>query len=272
MLYIIAVHQMKKSTYFSRFFVAERMYMPNVGMDILQKLSSDSQFVIIATGKYVGEGFDFPRLDTLFLAMPIAWKGKVAQYAGRLHRLYDGKNEVLIYDYVDVHIPVLDRMYHKRVKGYAAIGYKTKAMEQNIQKTSIIYDGKSFLPIFSNDIMSASKNIIIVSPYMRKNRLTQMVGLLSKAVINGVKIIVCTRPPEDFKELDCETLIQNAEYLKNANIQVMFKSNIHQKFTIIDENVVWYGSVNFLSFGSSEESIMRLESYDIAGELLDILK
>lgn len=240
-------------------------------MNTLQELPSNSQFVIIATGKYVGEGFDFPRLDTLFLAMPIAWKGKVAQYAGRLHRLYDGKNEVLIYDYVDVHIPVLERMYHKRVKGYAAIGYNTKALEQDIQKTSIIYDGKSFLSVFSNDIMTASKNVVIVSPYMRKNRLTQMVGLLSKAVINGVKIIVYTRPPEDFKESDYETVIQNTEYLSNANVEVMYKANIHQKFTIIDEKIVWYGSVNFLSFGSSEESIMRLESYDIAGELFCVL-
>lgn len=203
--------------------------------------------------------------------MPIAWKGKVAQYAGRLHRLYEEKNEVLIYDYVDVHIPVLERMYHKRVKGYAAIGYKTKSMEQDIQKTSIIYDGRSFLPVFSSDVTAALKSVFIISPYMRKNRLTQMVRLLSKAVINGVKITVYTRPPVNFKETDRDAVIQNTEYLRNANVEVVYKSNIHQKFTIIDENIIWYGSVNFLSFGSSEESIMRLESFDIAGELLNIL-
>ena len=240
-------------------------------MEKLQILEAGSSFVIIATGKYVGEGFDFPRLDTLFLAMPIAWKGKVAQYAGRLHRLYAGKEEVLIYDYVDVHIPVLERMYHKRIKGYAAIGYKTRADAQNVQKINIIHDGKSFLSVFDNDIVSAKKSIIIVSPYMRKGRLTQMVKILSKAVINKTSITVYTRPPEDFKEMEQLSVKQNTEYLREANIHVEYKSNIHQQFAIVDENVVWYGNVKFLSFSSLDDSVIRLESYDIADELLGVL-
>jgi superfamily II DNA or RNA helicase len=83
--------------------------------------------VIVATGRYLGEGFDDPRLDTLFLTMPIAWKGTLAQYAGRLHRLHDTKREVIIYDYVDNGVPVLARMAVKRRKGYQAIGYKVTA-------------------------------------------------------------------------------------------------------------------------------------------------
>lgn len=240
-------------------------------MSKIHSLPTHSRFVIIATGKYVGEGFDFPRLDTLFLAMPIAWKGKVAQYAGRLSRLYEGKDEVQIYDYVDVHIPVLERMYHKRVKGYAAIGYKSKAIDRDVQKTSIIFDGKSFLSPFGIDIINATKNIVIVSPLMWKSYLTQMLKSLSKAAINGTAITIYTRPPTDFKETEQLTATQNAEYLNEANIKLEYKSNIHQKFAIIDENIIWYGSVNFLSFSSSEESIMRIESYGIAGELLDIL-
>ncbi|MFZ3129810.1 MAG: DEAD/DEAH box helicase family protein [Desulfosporosinus sp.] len=240
-------------------------------MKKLQALETGSRFVIIATGKYVGEGFDFPRLDTLFLAMPIAWKGKVAQYAGRLNRLYAGKEEVLIYDYVDVHIPVLERMYHKRIKGYAAIGYKIRADAQDIQKMNIIYNGESFLSVFDNDIVSAKKSIIIVSPYMRKGRIKQMVKILSKAVINKTSITVYTRPPKDFKETEQLSVIQNTEYLREANINVEYKPNIHQQFAIVDENIVWYGSVKFLCFNSLEDSVIRLESYDIAGELLGIL-
>ena len=80
--------------------------------------------VVVATGKYVGEGFDMPRLDTLFLALPIAWKGLLAQYAGRIHRDFDGKNQVTIYDYVDSSLPMLERMFLKREKGYKAMGYK----------------------------------------------------------------------------------------------------------------------------------------------------
>jgi superfamily II DNA or RNA helicase len=79
--------------------------------------------VILATGSYIGEGFDDPRLDTLFLAMPISWKGTLQQYVGRLHRLHDGKKIVQVYDYVDSGVLMLARMYERRLKGYAAIGY-----------------------------------------------------------------------------------------------------------------------------------------------------
>ena len=88
----------------------------------LQNVPDDENVVVVATGKYIGEGFDSPRLDTLLLAMPISWKGTLAQYAGRLHRNYKGKQEVRIYDYVDIHVPTLERMYHKRLKGYAELG------------------------------------------------------------------------------------------------------------------------------------------------------
>ena len=80
--------------------------------------------VIVATGKYIGEGFDLPRLDTLFLALPISWKGSLAQYAGRIHRESEGKDRVTIFDYVDSSLPMLQRMYLKREKGYRAMGYK----------------------------------------------------------------------------------------------------------------------------------------------------
>jgi len=79
---------------------------------------------IVATGKYIGEGFDLPRLDTLFLAMPIAWKGLLAQYAGRIHRESENKDSVTIFDYVDSSIPMLERMFRKREKGYKAMGYR----------------------------------------------------------------------------------------------------------------------------------------------------
>jgi superfamily II DNA or RNA helicase len=79
--------------------------------------------VVVATGKYVGEGFDLPILDTLFLAMPIAWKGSLAQYAGRIHRESDGKTQVTIHDYVDCGLPMLQRMFNKREKSYKTMGY-----------------------------------------------------------------------------------------------------------------------------------------------------
>jgi len=81
--------------------------------------------VILATGRYAGEGFDVPRLDALFLAMPISWRGTLQQYVGRLHRTYAGKREVQVYDYVDGSVPMLRRMLAKRLRGYQALGYTT---------------------------------------------------------------------------------------------------------------------------------------------------
>lgn len=91
--------------------------------EALAAVPESERRVIIATGSYIGEGFDDTRLDTLFLAMPISWKGTLQQYVGRLHRLHDGKRVVQVYDYIDANVPMLARMYERRLKGYAAIGY-----------------------------------------------------------------------------------------------------------------------------------------------------
>lgn len=93
----------------------------------ISKRLDDSQ-VIIATGKFIGEGFDLPKLDALFLAMPIAWKGTLSQYAGRIHREYEGKQEVTIFDYVDTNLPMLARMFKKREKGYKNMGYTIRVL------------------------------------------------------------------------------------------------------------------------------------------------
>ena len=87
----------------------------------------DAERLVLATGRYLGEGFDDARLDTLFLAMPVSWKGTVAQYAGRLHRDHADKREVIIYDYIDAAVPVLARMAQKRQVGYRALGYRVRS-------------------------------------------------------------------------------------------------------------------------------------------------
>ena len=238
-------------------------------LEKLQAISDNENLIIIATGKYVGEGFDYPRLDTLFLALPIAWKGKVAQYAGRLHRNYPGKNEVQIYDYVDIHIPVLERMYQKRLKGYSSIGYRIKIDNEHSVTPDLIYDGKSFYTVYCQDIKSAHKEVLIVCPFMRKNRIFQLSRTLIQAKQNGVSMIVITRPPEDFKESERNIVKDNTALLQSYGVNVIYKSDFHQKFTVVDNKIVWYGSVNFLSFGTNEESIMGFVSFDVAGELKD---
>jgi superfamily II DNA or RNA helicase len=236
-------------------------------MENISNAPNDKPMTIVATGRYIGEGFDEPRLDTLFLAMPISWKGTLQQYSGRLHRLFEGKKEALIYDYVDIHVPMLEKMYNRRLSGYASIGYKAKGESFADESVNIIFDKNNFLPVYSNDIVNANRKILIVSPLITRKRALLMLQNLNVAIANQVKVIVVTKPFEEYKEKDCTHWKEIVETLKLAGITLIFKPNIHQKFAIIDQKLVWYGSINLLSFGSSEESMMRLESGNIAYEL-----
>ncbi len=229
---------------------------------------AEKPLTLIATGRYIGKGFDEPRLDTLFLAMPISWKGTLQQYAGRLHRLCENKREVVIYDYIDIHVPMLEKMYHKRLAGYASIGYKARAQSVPDEGADIIFDSATFLPIYRNDLLNAAQEILIVSPFVTKRRVMQTLSFLSAALNRNVKTVVVTRPISDFKEKDQAALEETLALLTDAGIRLLFRSNIHQKFAIIDQKIVWYGSINLLGFGRAEESIMRLENASIADELL----
>jgi superfamily II DNA or RNA helicase len=90
----------------------------------LAGIPASEERAVVATGRFIGEGFDDPRLDTLVFAMPIAWRGTLVQYAGRLHRVHAGKREVRVYDYLDGRVPVLASMFKKRLRGYRALGYE----------------------------------------------------------------------------------------------------------------------------------------------------
>ena len=107
-------------------------------------IPSDQERLVLATGRYIGEGFDDARLDTLFLALPVSWKGTLVQYTGRLHRLHPGKKEVRIFDYVDREVAMLARMFERRLRGYRAIGYEYGALPAS-------YAGPSSEPVIEWD-------------------------------------------------------------------------------------------------------------------------
>jgi superfamily II DNA or RNA helicase len=96
--------------------------------------------VLVATGRYLGEGFDDARLDTLFLALPISWRGTLAQYVGRLHRLDEGKTEVIVYDYADLAVPVLARMHERCLRGYRAMKYEVSLAPSGARKAESMLD------------------------------------------------------------------------------------------------------------------------------------
>jgi type III restriction protein res subunit len=235
----------------------------------LQAVPTDEDIVVIATGKYIGEGFDFPRLDTLLLVMPISWKGTLAQYAGRLHRNYEGKHEVRIYDYVDVHVPTLDRMYHKRLKGYAELGYQVKFGERD-DSVSMIYDGYASMAPFFQDLSDAAKNVVIVSPYIQKGRVSKLLPTLQERLLSGVEVVIYVKDADNFDSKYQSDIREAVAMLEQIGVTVIKHKELQQRYAVIDESVVWYGSVDFLAFGRKDTDVLRFENADIAGELLEL--
>lgn len=231
----------------------------------LQAIPASEEVVVAATGKYIGEGFDAPRLDTLLLAMPISWRGTLAQYAGRLHRNYEGKHEVRIYDYVDVHIPMLERMYHKRLKGYAELGYQVRFGTSD-EPVSMVYDGHAAMAAFEQDLSDAAQSIVIVSPYLQKGRVGRLLPLLQGAASHGVKITVHTND-DDARQSEITTAV---DALQSAGAEVILHKDLQQRYAVLDEYIVWYGNVDLLAFGRRDTDVLRFENADIAGELLSL--
>jgi phosphatidylserine/phosphatidylglycerophosphate/cardiolipin synthase-like enzyme len=153
--------------------------------------------------------------------------------------------------------------------GYASLGYKVRAEDLAENSTDIIFDHQNFQPVYENDLAIARKEIVIVSPFATKRRIQQASPLIAAALHKQIKVVVVTRPVTDYK--DDKTLREMFAAMESTGLQMVFRSNIHQKFAIIDQSIVWYGSVNLLGYGRSEETMMRLESANIAGELMKSL-
>lgn len=241
--------------------------------DRLETLGENEKFVIIATSKYAGEGFDFPRLDTLLLTLPISGKGRINQYTGRLHRLHEGKTDVVVYDYVDVNIPVLERMYYKRIKGYKSVGYKTisnlGSEKQDIELKNMIFDSGEYWELFKADCEMASKEIVISSPFLTNKRISSLVEVFSKKIIDNVIVTVLTRPIDAYKENRKQSTEHEMKRLLDVGIKVIQHPELHQRFAVIDKTIVWYGSVNLLGFVEKTENLMRFDEMEVASKLLE---
>lgn len=240
-------------------------------LENLNNIPTEESLIILATGKYAGEGFDYPRIDTLMLAMPFSWKGTLSQYCGRLHRNFAGKEEVVIMDYVDFRIPVFDRMYQNRLKGYKQLGYTIKPKEKDFDKsssteiTSRLYSKEEYLHDFEKDIVNAKTKIMITAPYLSKTETQTFVLLTAKKIAEGVTIIIYVKKASD--ETKNNKLQACIQLLENTGIRVEEKDDLSQKIAIIDEKVLWYGNINYLGYTEMEECCMRIEDAKIASEI-----
>jgi superfamily II DNA or RNA helicase len=227
--------------------------------------------VIVATGKYVGEGFDYPRLDTLFLALPISWKGLVAQYAGRLHRENEGKKDVRIYDYIDIHEPVCDSMYRKRLKGYASIGYRIINKETTTlfgdiidivpdMKEGKIFNGKTFLTFYTSDLANSKRSILISSPKLYNVKRSVVVNKLCELLCRGHEVLILTSQSNE-----------QTEVLLSRGLSVKIKPDLSICTTIIDKSIVWYGAINTLGYMSEDDNAIKVNDNNLANDLIEVL-
>ena len=227
--------------------------------------------VLVAIDKYIGEGFNFPRLDTMMLTMPAASEGNIEQFAGRLHRDYDTKTEVIIYDYVDSHIRVLEKMYHKRLRIYKKIGYEIcNNVIVEKQNANTIFDIDSYEKVYAKDLLEANKEIIISSPGLNRSKVDAFVKLIKHRQEDGVKLTVITLNPEGYPEEKIKDTKRLVEILKNCGIRIKLQEHMHEHFAIIDDEIVWYGSMNLLSRAKVDDNLMRVKSKTVAQELLEI--
>ncbi len=223
---------------------------------------------IISTGSFIGEGFDEPRLDTLFLAMPISWKGRLHQYAGRLHRLYEGKTEVRIYDYVDVHVPVLERMYRKRQTGYAGIGYSVELADQEAGGRSLMNTGKDYADELKRDLLSAKREVMMVSPALAGKTVATFLNTIKPRILETVTVSVMTKNADSIANPQHRSnrMLLLAS-LADKGIDLQQQDSIGPKCVLIDRKIVWYGSIDVLGNQSNDASFIRLESTKLAEEL-----
>ena len=234
-------------------------------------VSRDESMIMVATGQYIGEGFNYPRLDTMLLAMPISFEGNVEQYAGRLNRDYEGKKDVIIFDYIDQHIPVLERMYHRRLRTYKNIGFEVcSEVVDKLEVSNSIFDSTGYWTVFEKDVLSAAKNIVISSSFLSLRKVEWLVVQSEALQKRGVTITVFSLSPEEYLEDGREHHTDLLERLTSAGICVKTQNRCHERYAVIDQSLVWYGSMNLLSRGKEDDSLMRIISPEIAAELLEL--
>ena len=243
----------------------------------LHSIPDNESLILIATGQYVGEGFNYPRLDTLFMTAPISSKNNVEQYAGRLNRDYKGKEDVIIFDYVDNQVPVLSNMYKKRIRTYHKIGFNLVSGLLNYKNTDsrikTFFDIHDYSHQLNLDLKKAQKEIVIYSNCSDITSYKRFIHNLSDLLLLGVKIVIVTSESYS-REVDTCSFIEKPrdgnldEYCYSSGITLIRKDYKVDAFIVIDREFVWYGA-DFVEGVKRSDVILRLESVSAATELLE---
>ena len=234
-------------------------------------LPRDKSMILIATGQKVGEGFNFPRLDTLMLAAPIKFEGRLTQYVGRLNRVYEGKQDVVVYDYVDTHIGFFDRQYKNRLTAYRKLGYKVLSKPLGTkQQVNVIFDRRDYMETFERDLVEANQEIVIASPGIRRNKVERLIRLVKARQEAGVSVTVITMKPESQGFEDTIELHILIEEMKKNGIMVRLTAEDTEHYAVIDRYLIWHGGMNLLGKADAWDNLIRVENTQAAAELLEM--
>lgn len=238
----------------------------------LKEVPQDKSLILVATGQKIGEGFDYPRLDILMLAAPVSFSGRLEQYIGRLNRDYVGKEDVIVYDYIDSHIRILDNMYAKRLRTYKRTGFQVitnKILKK--QTVNSIYDSGNYMDIFERDVVEAGKKIIVSSPELTQDKVTRFIYLVKPKQEAGVSVTVITTEPENISYGSPEFHQGLLKEMEESGIYVIVRDEVAEHFAVIDDELVWHGGMNLLGREDAWDNLMRIRSFPVAAELLEIV-
>ena len=249
-------------------------------LDALAAVPAGVPLAVVAIGKYAGEGFDLPRLDALLLTMPVAWKGTLTQYTGRLHRAAPGKREVLLYDYVDIRVPMLEQQYRRRLHSYAALAYtvrgaagKSGSGKHPAQSEAAVFVScEQFPQRFAEDLKAATREVLFCAPSLSARSVQRMIPLLQCVQHQGGNVQVCLPDSAQFRADIQPKIAANAAALQRSDIPVAFCPNHLPNFCVIDQRLVWYGGLNPLGQMPTDGSSLRMDAPDVAAELVEVLR
>jgi len=189
-----------------------------------------------------------------------------------LHRLYEGKSEVRIYDYVDIHVPVLERMYRKRLTGYTGIGYTVEMADQEAGGRSLMYTGKDYADDMKRDLLSAKNEIVVVSPALAGKTVATFLNTVKPRIPETVAVSVMTKSADVITNPQHRSnRLQLIASLTEKGIEVLQQDATGPKCVLIDREIVWYGSIDLLGNPATDASFIRLESAKLAEELYGCL-
>ena len=231
----------------------------------------EKTMIVVATGQKIGEGFDCPRLDTLMLASPVKFDGRLIQYVGRLNRTYEGKTNVIVYDYVDAHIPIFDNQYRNRLAAYKRIGYRIQSGDTAEKQTvNSIFDGGNYTEVFEQDLVEAEREIVVASPGLRWRKVERMLSLLATRQEAGVKVTVVTQNPDSALFDNSDELWMLIRRMRESGVEVVLTESENEHYAVMDGKLVWHGGMNLLGREDAWDNLIRVESIQAATELLEM--